>query len=58
MFLSSIPSLYIYPSRLITMSDIEMNGDSQYELTEEEQADLDAELAEGFEDIEAKCVFQ
>lgn len=34
------------------MSDHEMNGN--YELTEEEQADLDAELEEGYADIEAQ----
>lgn len=29
-----------------------MNGDHQYELTEEEQADMDAEIEEGYADIE------
>lgn len=39
---------------IITMSDHEMKG--HYELTEEEQADLEAELEEGYADIETQYV--
>lgn len=38
------------------MSDHEINGDDYIELTEEEQADLDAEIAEGYADIETQSV--
>jgi hypothetical protein len=39
------------------MSDHDINGDDYIELTEEEQADLDAEIAEGYADIETQSVF-
>lgn len=38
------------------MSDHEMNGDDHLELSEEEQADLDAEIEEGYAEIETQSV--
>lgn len=46
--------IYLIHYALYIMSEHELNGDVQYELSEEEQAECDAEVADEVAKIEAE----